>query len=210
MAALPGETEVLGAMKLKTRVFELCNGKYENLKELARVMGISLAQVYRVREGKRDINEKFIIGAVKAFPGNKLDDLFYVVPDGSEMTDSRSDLGAKGNLVSTQQPPEARRDEIVKLRKAGQTYEKIGRRFGISRERVRQILNENPAQQKPTPDPDGMLTARETARFLNVHINTVRRWSNRGTLKAYRICSRGDRRFRREDVDAILKVGRKD
>jgi len=39
-----------------------------------------------VRAGKRDIGEKFIIGAVKAFPGNKLDDLFYVVPDGSEMT----------------------------------------------------------------------------------------------------------------------------
>ena len=206
MAALPGETEVLGAMKFETRVFELYNGKYENLKELARVMGISLAQVYRVRDGKRNINEKFIIGAVKAFPGYKLNDLFYVVPDGSEMTDSGSD-GAKGNLVSTQQPREARRDEIVKLRKAGLTYVEIGRRFGISKERVRQILNEKP-EQKPAPDPDGMLTARETARFLNVHINTVRRWSNRGTLKAYRICSRGDRRFRREDVDALLKVGR--
>ena len=70
---------VLGAMKLETRVFELCNGKYENLKGLARAMGISLAQVYRVRDGKRNINEKFIIGAVKAFPGYKLDDLFYVV-----------------------------------------------------------------------------------------------------------------------------------
>jgi len=65
-------------MQLKTRVFKLSNGKYENLKGLARAMGISLAQVYRVREGKRDIGEKFIIGAVKAFPGNKLDDLFYV------------------------------------------------------------------------------------------------------------------------------------
>jgi len=77
---------VPGAMKLKTRVFKLSNGKHENLSELAQVMGISLAQIYRVRAGKRDIGEKFIIGAVKAFPGNKLDDLFYVVPDGSEMT----------------------------------------------------------------------------------------------------------------------------
>ena len=201
-------------MQLKTRVFKLSNGRYENLSELAQVMGISLAQIYRVRAGKRDIGEKFIIGAVKAFPGNKLDDLFYVVPDGSEMTDSRSDLGAKGNLVSVQEPGQAgmvagsRRDEVVKLRESGLTYAAIGSRFGISKERVRQILNENPAQQKPTPDPDGMLTARETARFLNVHINTVRRWSNRGTLKAYRICSRGDRRFRREDVDALLKGGK--
>jgi len=81
--ALPEEIEVLGAMKLKTRIFELRNGKYENLEGLARAMGISLSQVYRVRQGKRDINEKFIIGVVKAFPGYKLDDLFYVVPGGS-------------------------------------------------------------------------------------------------------------------------------
>jgi len=207
-------------MKLKTRVFALSNGKYENLKGLAQAMGVSLTQVYRVRRGKRHINEMFIIGALKAFPGYKFDDLFYVVPDGSEMTDSKSDLGAKGNLESPEagrdeivrnalsMPPEARHDEIVKLRKAGQTYEKIGSRFGISKERVRQILNENPAQQKPTPAPDGMLTGREVAQLLNLHINTVRRWSNLGRLKTYRINSRGDRRFRREDVVAILKGGK--
>lgn len=69
-------------MKLKTRVFALSKGKYRELSELAKVMGISLAQVYRMRASKRDIGEKFIIGAVKAFPGYKLDDLFYV--DGRE------------------------------------------------------------------------------------------------------------------------------
>ena len=65
-------------MKLKTKVFELCNGKYTNLSELARAMGISGSQVYRVRQGKRPINEKFITGAIKAFPGYKVDDLFYI------------------------------------------------------------------------------------------------------------------------------------
>jgi excisionase family DNA binding protein len=49
-----------------------------------------------------------------------------------------------------------------------------------------------------------MLTTSEVARLLNVHINTVRRWSNQGTLKSYRIGSRGDRRFRREDVTSFL------
>jgi excisionase family DNA binding protein len=49
-----------------------------------------------------------------------------------------------------------------------------------------------------------MLTTSEVARILNVHINTVRRWSNQGTLKSYRIGSRGDRRFRKEDVDALF------
>ncbi len=49
-----------------------------------------------------------------------------------------------------------------------------------------------------------MLTASEVAHLLNVHINTVRRWSNEGIIKAYRIGPRGDRRFRREDVTGFL------
>ncbi len=38
-----------------------------------------------------------------------------------------------------------------------------------------------------------MLNTRQVARLLNIH-NTVRRWSNRGVLKAYRIGPRGDRK----------------
>jgi predicted DNA-binding transcriptional regulator AlpA len=71
-------------MELKTKVFEFYNGKYRNLSEVAQAMGISVPQIYRVRQGKRRINEKFITGAIKAFPGHKLDDLFYVAPDGSQ------------------------------------------------------------------------------------------------------------------------------
>ena len=68
-------------MKLKTRVFELCNGRYQNLVGLAQAMGISQNQIYRVRKGERGIHERFILGATKAFPGYKLDDLFYVSED---------------------------------------------------------------------------------------------------------------------------------
>jgi len=64
-------------MIIKTRVFEMSNGKYHNLSDLAKAMGLSVSQVYRVREGKRGINEKFIIGAKKAFPDSRLDELFY-------------------------------------------------------------------------------------------------------------------------------------
>ena len=49
-----------------------------------------------------------------------------------------------------------------------------------------------------------MLTVREVARVLHIHTNTVRRWSDRGVLNAYRISLRGDRRFRLEDIDRIL------
>ena len=51
---------------------------------------------------------------------------------------------------------------------------------------------------------DGMLTVREVARLLHVHPNTLRRWSNNGRIKAYRITSRGDRRFKREEIARLL------
>jgi len=63
---------------IKTRVFELCNGNFRNLSELAHAMELSVSQVYRVREGKRGINQKFIVGAKKAFPDYRLDELFYL------------------------------------------------------------------------------------------------------------------------------------
>jgi len=67
-------------MIVKTRVFEFRNNGYKNLSDLAQAMEISVSQIYRVREGKRHINQKFIVGAIRAFPGHKLDDLFYLVP----------------------------------------------------------------------------------------------------------------------------------
>ena len=67
-------------MIISTRVFELAKGKYHNLSALAKAMGLSISQVYRVREGKRGINEKFIIGAKRAFPNHSLDELFYFNP----------------------------------------------------------------------------------------------------------------------------------
>ncbi len=70
-------------MVIKTRVFELYRGRYKNLSELAKVMGISMSQVYRVREGKRQINQGFIVGSIKAFPGYRMDELFYFVPEAS-------------------------------------------------------------------------------------------------------------------------------
>ena len=51
-----------------------------------------------------------------------------------------------------------------------------------------------------------MLTIREASRLLNVHANTLRRWSEHGIVKAYRIGPRGDRRFRQEDIAALLMV----
>jgi len=49
-----------------------------------------------------------------------------------------------------------------------------------------------------------MLTISDVAHLLSVHINTVRRWSNQGIIKTYYIGSRGDRRFRQEDITSFL------
>jgi len=68
-------------MKLETTVFDLSNRKYTSLVKLAEAMGIARSQIYRVRNGERRINGKFIVGAKKAFPRYKLDDLFYVTRD---------------------------------------------------------------------------------------------------------------------------------
>jgi len=72
-------------LKLKTRVYELAatDSRFSNLTELAKAMGISTSQVYRVLQGQRDINSKFIIGATRAFPNKTLGDLFYVEKGGA-------------------------------------------------------------------------------------------------------------------------------
>jgi excisionase family DNA binding protein len=49
-----------------------------------------------------------------------------------------------------------------------------------------------------------MLTVKDVAKLLHVHANTVRRWSDRNLIKVYRITSRGDRRFRQEDIARFL------
>lgn len=53
---------------------------------------------------------------------------------------------------------------------------------------------------------NGMLSTREVAKLLNVHTNTVRRWSNCGMLKVCRIGPRRDRRFKYEDVISFLEL----
>ena len=49
-----------------------------------------------------------------------------------------------------------------------------------------------------------MLTVREVARLLHIHSNTVRRWSDQGIIRAYRVTRRGDRRFQRVDITRFL------
>ena len=60
----------------------------------------------------------------------------------------------------------------------------------------------------PGNDLGPMLTATEVAQMLHLHVNTVKRLGDRGELPFYRVCKRGDRRFRLEDVLAFLAKNR--
>ena len=52
-------------------------------------------------------------------------------------------------------------------------------------------------------NPSQMLNTRVASELLNVSVNTLRRWGDSGKIDYWRISSRGDRRFKREDVERL-------
>lgn len=56
---------------------------------------------------------------------------------------------------------------------------------------------------RPLPEP--MLTTTEVAKLLRLHVNTVKRLGDRGDLIFFRVCKRGDRRYRAADVRRFLE-----
>jgi len=50
-----------------------------------------------------------------------------------------------------------------------------------------------------------MLTTTEAARLLYVHPNTVRQWTKKGLIRAYRLGTRGDRRFNRKEIECFIR-----
>jgi excisionase family DNA binding protein len=97
------------------------------------------------------------------------------------------------------------RQNIVKMRNSGLTLNEIGLKLGVSAERVRQIIAGKPIKKDQASKIDIPLSTGDVARLLNIHTNTVRRWSRNGVLKSYRIGPRGDRRFRRSDVQKLFQ-----
>lgn len=49
-----------------------------------------------------------------------------------------------------------------------------------------------------------LLTLSEAAKVLKVHPNTLRKWDNKGILKAVRFGQRGDRRYKKEDIERLI------
>lgn len=74
----------------------------------------------------------------------------------------------------------------------------------VKRREIRPVFTINDSENIVTLKNDRLLTSRQLARLLNVHINTIRRWNNQGAIRAYRIGTRGDRRFDRDEVERFL------
>jgi excisionase family DNA binding protein len=53
---------------------------------------------------------------------------------------------------------------------------------------------------------EGLLTLEEAARLLGVSKITLRRWTRAGSLGCVRVGQRGDRRFRREDLEGYIST----
>jgi len=53
-----------------------------------------------------------------------------------------------------------------------------------------------------------ILTMKQACGLLNVHPNTLRNWDNNGFLKAVRFGTRKDRRYKKADVEKLLKSKR--
>ncbi|MEK7547037.1 MAG: helix-turn-helix domain-containing protein [Patescibacteria group bacterium] len=56
-----------------------------------------------------------------------------------------------------------------------------------------------------TKKKDKIITLREACEILNCHPNTLRKWDNKGFLKAIRFGTRGDRRYKRSDILKLIK-----
>lgn len=50
-----------------------------------------------------------------------------------------------------------------------------------------------------------VLTMKEASQLLHVHANTLRRWNRLGMIKAVRLGTRRDRRFKRDDLLAMMR-----
>ncbi|KKR71340.1 MAG: DNA-binding protein, excisionase family [Candidatus Roizmanbacteria bacterium GW2011_GWB1_40_7] len=54
-----------------------------------------------------------------------------------------------------------------------------------------------------------LLTIRQAAEILNVHVETLRRWGKSRKLKAIVVNERGDRRYDPRDIEFFLKNRKK-
>lgn len=59
--------------------------------------------------------------------------------------------------------------------------------------------------EKKKDDKKELFAIQEVAELLGVHQQTLRRWDNEGKLKAIRIGRVGHRKYKKEDIERLIK-----
>ena len=97
--------------------------------------------------------------------------------------------------------------KIKALRKSGLTYTAIGRRFGLSGRLAKVVLEwRSPiGEDRKSAYKRTTITTSQFAKLVGLHENTIRRWGDEGILRSFRVGTRGDRRFYRDDVTFIIE-----
>jgi len=99
------------------------------------------------------------------------------------------------------------KEEIILLSNTGLRGSAIARRLGCSRQYVSGVLLGEPSRKRTLSLPYlGLLNMAQTSKLLDVHHNTLRKWSDSGLLPCVRIGTRGDRRFRITDLLALMQT----
>lgn len=57
------------------------------------------------------------------------------------------------------------------------------------------------------PNADEWLTPRQAAALVGITPDTIRKWANDGVLPTQRVRAGSHRRFRRSDVEALIRAG---
>ena len=105
-------------------------------------------------------------------------------------------------------------ERLVTLRNEGLTYQEIGQILGLSRQRIAEILAPNrrinslSINRSQSASSHVLLSSTDAAKFLGVHPNTIRRWSNAGIIHAYRFGKRRDRKFHKKELEKLLETQR--
>lgn len=107
------------------------------------------------------------------------------------------------------------RYRVITLHKRGLSNVEIAQIVGVSRQRVWTVLHANgdkreyaisasvrSASKKTQQAP---LSIASVAALLGVHPNTIRRWSDEGSISCFRLGRRQDRRFEHQSIMEMIR-----